>query len=97
MELKVGSLVESTFGKDKGQWFFVKELSENSVMLVNGFNRTLKMPKTKNIKHIKLIKNYNIDFKNINDCDIIYQLRCLVKELKNNSGGLNSSVETRCH
>ena len=97
MDIKVGSLVESTTGKDKGELFFVKESTNAKVYLVNGRNRTLKMPKTKNLKHIILKKNYNLDFKFVNDCDIIYQLKCLVKELKNNSGGLNSSVETRCH
>ena len=82
MKLQVGSLVESTYGKDKGQLFFVMEIINNSVLLVNGYNRTLKKPKTKNIKHINLIKNCNLDFKNVNDCDIIYKLRCFVKSFK---------------
>ena len=72
MEIKVGSLVESITGKDKGELFFVKELTNAKVYLVNGRNRTLKMPKTKNLKHIILKKNYNLDFKFVNDCDIIY-------------------------
>lgn len=82
MKLEVGSLVESTYGKDKGELFFVKEITEKNVLLVNGYNRTLEKPKIKNLKHIKLIKNCNLDFKLLNDCDIIYQLRCFVKSFK---------------
>ena len=81
MEIKVGSLVESITGKDKGELFFVKELTNAKVYLVNGRNRTLKMPKTKNLKHIILKKNYNLDFKFVNDCDIIYKIKCFKSDL----------------
>ena len=81
MEIKVGSLVESITGKDKGELFFVKELTNAKVYLVNGRNRTLKMPKTKNLKHIILKKNYNLDFKFVNDCDIIYEIKCFKSDL----------------
>lgn len=81
MKLQVGSLVEVTQGKEKGQLFFIKELAVNRAYLVNGSNRTIKMPKTKNLKHIKLKKNYNLDFKFINDCDIIYQIKCFKSDL----------------
>ena len=94
MEFKVGSLVEATYGKDKGQLFFIKELIGNKALLVNGHNRSLKMPKLKNLKHIKFKKNYNLDFKFVNDCDIIYLIRCF--EAENKCGG-QLSVETRCH
>ena len=94
MEFKVGSLVESSYGKDKGQLFLIKEITDNNALLVNGYNRSLKKPKLKNLKHIKLKKNYNLDFKFINDCDIIYLIRCFKSEYK--CGG-QSSVETRCH
>ena len=89
MVYKVGSLVESTHGKDKGELFIIKEIVNKSALLVNGYNRTCKMPKSKNLKHINLIKNYNLDFKFLNDCDIIYRVRCLSKSLKNKCGGLN--------
>ena len=87
MKFQVGSLVESTFGKDKGQLFFIIEINKNYALLINGSNRTYKKPKTKNLKHIKLIKNYNLDFKLLNDCDIIYKIRVLSKVLKNKCGG----------
>ena len=51
MEIRVGSLVESIRGKDKGELFFVKELSNSRAYLVNGYNRTTKMPKIKNLYH----------------------------------------------
>ena len=81
MDFKVGSLIEVTRGKDKGQLYFIKELTDKYAYLVNGSNRTLKMPKTKNLKHIKLKKNYNLDFKFENDCDIIYKIRCFKRDL----------------
>ena len=37
-------------------------------------NEKIKKPKIKNLKHIFLLKNCNIDFKFLNDCDIIYKL-----------------------
>jgi len=83
MNLQVGSLVISTYGKDKGQLYFVKEITEKKrVLLVNGYSKTLEKPKTKNLKHINLIKNCDLDFKLLNDCDIIFKLRCLSKSLK---------------
>ena len=89
MQFKVGSLVISTHGKDKGQLYFVKEIIDNHASLVNGYNRTINKPKTKSLKHINLIKNYNLDFKLLKDCDIIYKIKCLSKSLKNKCGGLN--------
>lgn len=81
MEFKVGSLVEVNKGKDKGELFFIKDISNNRAYLVNGINRTLKMPKIKNLKHINLKKNYNLDFKFVNDCDIIYRIKCFKRDL----------------
>lgn len=81
MELKVGSLVEVNKGKDKGELFIIKDISSNRAYLVNGTNRTLKMPKIKNLKHINLKKNYNLDFKKVNDCDIIYMIKCFKCDL----------------
>jgi len=89
MQFKVGSLVISTYGKDKGQLYFIKDIVDCRAFLVNGYDRTIKKPKTKNLKHINLIKNCNLDFKLLNDCDIIYRVRCLSKSLKNKCGGLN--------
>ena len=81
MEIRVGSLVESIRGKDKGELFFVKELSNSRVYLINGYNRTTKMPKIKNLKHIILKKNYDLDFKFVKNCDIIYKIRCFKSDL----------------
>ena len=58
MEFKVGSLVESIKGRDKGELYIIKELTNKFAILINGHNRTLKMPKNKNLKHLKVKKNY---------------------------------------
>jgi len=76
MQIEEGALVKSTHGKDANQLFFVTEIINNKAKLVNGSNRPLKKPKIKNLKHIILIKNCNLDFKFLNDCDIIYKLKC---------------------
>ncbi len=81
MNFEVGSLVEATSGKDKGQLYFIAQLDKKSAFLVNGSNRTLKKPKIKNLKHIKLKKNYDLDFKFVNDCDIIYMIKCFKRDL----------------
>ena len=81
MNFKVGSLVEVNKGKDKGELFLIKNIENNRAYLVNGSNRTLKMPKIKNLKHINLKKNYNLDFKFVNDCDIIYKIKCFKRDL----------------
>ena len=82
MKFQVGSLVESIYGRDKGQLYFIVEIDGNNAILVNGSNRTYKKPNTKNLKHIILIKNCNLDFKLLNDCDIIYKIRVLSKSFK---------------
>lgn len=81
MNFKEGSLVEVIQGKEKGDLFLIKEIKGNLALLVNGKNRTLNNPKIKNLKHINLKKNYNLDFKFMNDCDIIYKIKCFKGDL----------------
>ena len=81
MNFREGSLVEVVQGKEKGELFLIKEINGNFALLVNGKNRTLKNPKIKNLKHINLKKNYNLDFKFMNDCDIIYKIKCFKSDL----------------
>ncbi|NLO86542.1 MAG: hypothetical protein GX096_14125 [Clostridiales bacterium] len=53
---KPGYVVISTQGHDKGQWYAVtKVLSEQYLLLCNGNNRTLKAPKKKQVKHLRVL------------------------------------------
>ena len=53
--LKIGSVVLSKCGRDKGRYFLVcKIISPEYVMLVDGHVRKLDKPKLKKAKHISL-------------------------------------------
>lgn len=86
MKFKISDLVLATSGREKGEYFIIKEIVGNNVMLVNGKTRPLSNPKVKNIKHIKFCKNLNLDFKFIHDCDIIYEINMFKR-------GFNQKVE----
>lgn len=53
--VSVGDLVLSLAGRDKGEYFVVIAVNGNRVSLVNGKARKVKAPKSKNIKHLKVI------------------------------------------
>mgnify|MGYP002707489308 CR=1 FL=1 len=86
MKFKISDLVLATSGREKGEYFIIKKIVGNNVMLVNGKTRPLSNPKVKNIKHIKFCKNLNLDFKFIHDCDIIYEINMFKR-------GFNQKVE----
>ncbi len=86
MKFRIGDIVLVTSGREKGEYFVIKSLSEKSAQLVNGKTRTLLNPKTKNLKHIKFCKISNLDFKFVNNCDIIYTIKMF-------KCGLNNKVE----
>lgn len=86
MKFKISDLVLATSGKEKGEYFIIKDISNNFALLVNGKTRPLNNPKLKNIKHIKFCKNLNLDFKFVHDCDIIYQINMF-------KCGFNNKVE----
>ena len=52
-DVKVGQLVISKAGRDKGEYFLVAEATERYVYLVNGKSRRVDQPKKKKIKHIQ--------------------------------------------
>ncbi len=86
MELQIGDIVMAINGREKGEFFVIKSIANASALLVNGKTRTLSNPKTKNIKHIKFCKKSNLDFKNVFDCDIIYEIKVFKR-------GFNNKVE----
>ena len=52
MELKVGQLVYSKAGRDRGKFLAVMKISDCGVYVADGKERPLERPKCKNLKHI---------------------------------------------
>lgn len=86
MDFKKGDLVMAVNGREKGEYFVIKDITGNTALLVNGKSRTLNNPKLKNLKHIKFCKNLNLDFKFVHDCDIIHNINMF-------KCGFNNKVE----
>ncbi len=55
MELKIGSIVKSGAGHDKGDLLVVCGVSENRVSVIDGKARRIESPKSKNQKHLSYI------------------------------------------
>ena len=51
----IGDVVMATAGRDKGQLFYVIELEQTYLYLVNGKDRTLEKPKRKKLKHAQKV------------------------------------------
>ena len=59
MDIKVGDIVESLCGHDKGRYFVViATLNEKFVLIADGVRRKAEEPKQKNIKHLRKIGEY---------------------------------------
>ena len=52
-----GDLVIATSGRDKDKIFLVIETTITQAKIVNGKSRKVLSPKTKNVKHLKVIKS----------------------------------------
>lgn len=53
--IKVGDLVVSTAGRDKGDYFLVVNVENNVALIVNGKSRKVTTPKSKNVKHLMVL------------------------------------------
>ena len=53
--ISISDVVVSTAGRDKGQYFYVIDVDDTFVMLVNGRDRTPEKPKRKKRKHIAMV------------------------------------------
>jgi len=70
-ELTTGSIVISKKGRDKGEWFVVVKVVQDTqskrdstyVWLVNGTTRMVERPKKKKRKHVKLTKYFDATIK----------------------------------
>lgn len=52
-DIKIGQLVISKAGRDKGDYFLVIDVAGDYAYLVNGKSRRIDQPKKKKIKHIQ--------------------------------------------
>lgn len=76
--LDKGSIVKSTYGREKGEIFIITKRVGNYVYLTNGKSRPLENPKKKNIKHIYLLNKdilKDIDFTNLTNAHMIKYLK----------------------
>ena len=55
MEVDKSSLIVSKAGRDKGQLFYVIDMDEQYVYLVDGKSRKLEKPKRKKRKHVEQV------------------------------------------
>ena len=53
MEIKVGSVVRSKAGRDKGDFFIVLAMDGDYVYMANGELRKVDQPKKKKLKHLQ--------------------------------------------
>ena len=53
MELKVGQIVKSTAGHDKGELLVIAGFENEKVLVCDGKHRKLEKPKCKNPKHLQ--------------------------------------------
>ncbi len=76
-----GEIVQSTQGRDKGEYFVVVGVVGNTLVLADGVKRTLDRPKRKNVKHVRLlpanVADYGVKFpwNRAFDCDAQYALK----------------------
>ena len=53
MELKIGQVMKSTAGHDKGDLMVIAGFEKNKVLVCDGKHRKLEKPKCKNPKHLQ--------------------------------------------
>lgn len=87
--VNVGDVVVSIAGKDIGNFYLVKDVTKNCVLLVDGKKRTYDNPKTKNLKHIRKICEENFNFFcefNLKNFAINARIYKILKNLYSNQG-----------
>lgn len=77
-EVKVGDLVFSIAGHDKGKLYLVHAIEGKFVKLVNGKERKITSPKVKNIRHVKFAAEGGTGLR---DEEIAYMIKNFDKEL----------------
>ena len=54
-DIKISDVVQTTAGRDAGQWFYVINADPFYLLLANGKDRTLEKPKRKKRKHVQKV------------------------------------------
>ena len=54
-DINISDVVETTAGRDAGQWFYVIDADLVFLLLANGKDRTLEKPKRKKRKHVQKV------------------------------------------
>ena len=54
-DIHISDVVETTAGRDAGQWFYVIDADPVFLLLANGKDRTLEKPKRKKRKHVQKV------------------------------------------
>lgn len=88
----IGTLVHSLAGRDTGEYYLVVGYAEkNFVLLANGLNRTLKKPKKKNLRHLRIHQSGSVELadkicrQTIRDEEVVQAIREMVGKV--NPGG----------
>ena len=66
MEAKIGMIVRSMAGRDKGKFMVVVSMENGFVYLADGKERKLDSPKKKNAKHVSLTRT-EVSTENLTD------------------------------
>ena len=54
-DIQIADVVIATAGREKGKLFYVTQVDENYLSLVNGKDRTLEKPKRKKLRHVEKV------------------------------------------
>lgn len=75
MEAKIGMVVRSVAGHDKGRFLVITNIGGDFAMICDGHERKLDRPKKKRLKHLR-VTNTVIDTDNLTD----KKLRTILRE-----------------
>ena len=53
--VKIGDVVISKAGRDKGEYFIVVDSKDGYAIIVDGKTRKVRSPKKKNVKHLQIV------------------------------------------
>ena len=54
-DIQIADVVIATAGREKGKHFYVLNVEEQYLLLVNGKDRTLEQPKRKKLRHVEKV------------------------------------------
>ena len=87
--ISIADVVISTAGRDQGELFYVADINDQFVTLVNGKNRPVEKPKRKKRKHVeKVLRSETRVAEKIRSGDLRRDLASLSRAMQaNNLGG----------